>query len=298
VTTSWFVSSSWSSSSCRARSARCWRIGHAGLRGRRRRDAALLRLPDPARARPRARRAARGHRGRAHRPVVLRRDGADQPPARDAGRRVPHRRRPPARHAPRGRGLRAGRLAHRGRQARSSTRRCCAPRRARPPAFLLLSFTAAMNVILLAFNLVPALPARRRAHRARRRLASHRRPQPRDADLWPARRRLRLPAHRLRRVPPRRRRRGRRALVRHPRLFPLGLGAQRRRERHRPGATQRGHGGRRDGPQAAHDRRRLDGARRARAESSKSTQTGTSSPSSTATSGFSACCAARTPTAS
>ena len=59
---------------------------------------AVLRVADPPRARPRARRAAQRHRDLRHRPVVLRRPGEDDARHVLARRGVPRRRRGPGGH--------------------------------------------------------------------------------------------------------------------------------------------------------------------------------------------------------
>ena len=174
-----------------------------GLRRRGRGGRELLRLDRAARARACARRAARGHRRRGHRPVPVRRRDEDEPGDGHPGRRVPRRRGRPGgdaadhgarlrRRGPAGRrGLVLGRGAalRRGRRDARRGRRLAArldePRAARvqPRA---------------------RVPARRRPDRARRRLEADRRPPPGHALRRPHRDRLRLLADAARRAGDRR----------------------------------------------------------------------------------------------
>ena len=66
------------------------------------------------------------------------------------------------------------------------------------PVLLSLSWLVPMNVLLLVFNLVPALPARRRPDRPLDRLADHRREAPRHRDRGAARSGFRDPRRRRR----------------------------------------------------------------------------------------------------
>ncbi len=207
----------------------------------------VLRLADPARARPRARRAAQRPAGRRHRPVGPRRDHAHRGVQRPR-RRVPRGRGRPARHARRDRGVRARRRAdHRledvlrtGRRRRRPTRDACArvadvagdDQRARAPV-----------------QPRAGLPARRRAHRARRDLVAYRRSQPRHARDRPGRAGLRPRARRARSVVAGHRRRHGRLLVHPARLLPL------------PGRRRGGRAGRARHAYPEHHRRRHHGSR-------------------------------------
>ena len=148
------------------------RHGHRGLPARGRRRAAAVHVDHPARARPRARRAAAGDRHQRDRPVVLRRHRADEPRHRLAGRGVQDR----------GRGA--------GRDAPSSARSASASARR-------ISKGAALDVMVLDANVVVS-PARRAArlpraveHRAaglqpRARVPARRRPA-RTRAIWGSR---------------------------------------------------------------------------------------------------------------
>ena len=146
---------------------------------------------------PRAGGAARGDRGRGHRPVPVRRRDEDEPRDRLAGRRVPRRRGRPARDAgadgarlgrgdpARRRGLLLGRREplRLGRRLAGRGRRLAAG----------LDEPGAAAVQPRA-----GVPARRRPDRARRGVEADRRPPPRDALRGADRDRLRLAADRAR----------------------------------------------------------------------------------------------------
>ena len=129
-----------------------------GLRGGARRRRAVLRLDRAARAGPRAGRAARGHRGLGHRPLLLRRRDEDEPGHRHARQGVLRRRRRPAVTLASSCWPGIGARIALGGTDDLPRRRAADRRPADHVALLLVSFLVTMNVVLLVFNLVPAFP--------------------------------------------------------------------------------------------------------------------------------------------